>query len=147
MKQKLDAALVLQCPNVSKPFQLHINLNSLGLGQIPTQNDDYGWEYVVAYVLRSNNTAEANYLFYKEKTLAVVWAIVHFRQYLYDQRFTLLVDHQHLLWLMELYKLTSKLVMWVLLHEEYDFGVLDRSNITYLDSNGLSCNSIIWMKI
>jgi hypothetical protein len=41
--------------------------------------------------------------------LAAIWAIAHFRCYLYGNEFLLVTDHQPLKWLMELDKLTGKL--------------------------------------
>ena len=87
---------MLQHPDVSKSFQLHTDWSSLGLGAVLTQKDDFDWKYVVAYASRNNNTAEANYLSYEGEALAAVWAIAHFRPYLYGQRFTLVTDHQPL---------------------------------------------------
>ena len=84
---------MFRCPDVSKSFQLHTNWNSLGVGAVLTQKDDFGREYVVAYASRSNNTAEVNYSSYEGETVAAMWAIVHFRPYLYGQRFTLVSDH------------------------------------------------------
>ena len=50
---------------------------------------------------------------YGGEALATVWAIAHFRSYLYGQHFNLMTDHQPLRWLMEFDKLTSKLDRWV----------------------------------
>ena len=86
-----------------------------GLGAVLTQKDDFGREYVVAYTSRSNNTAEANYSTYKGEVLAAVWVIAHFLPYFYGQRFTLVIDHQPLRWLMESDKLTDKFTRWTLL--------------------------------
>ena len=72
--------------------------------------------------------------------MVAVWAIVHFRPYLYGQRFTLVTDHQPLKWLIEFDKLTSKLARWALLPQEYDFEVVHRVGITNLSADGLSCN-------
>ena len=140
LKQKLGSAPVLRRPDVSKSFQLHTDWSSLGLGAVLTQKDDLGREYVVAYASRSNNTAEANYSSYEGEALAAVWAIAHFRPYLYGQRFTLVTDHQPLRWLMESDKLTGKLARWALLLQEYDFEVVHRAGITNLDADGLSRN-------
>ena len=111
-----------------------------GLGAVLTQKDDFGREYVIAYTSRSNNIAEANYSTYKGEVLAVVWTIAHFWPYFYGQRFTLVIDHQPLRWLMELDKLTGKFTRWTLLLQEYDFEVVHRARITNLDANGLSRN-------
>jgi hypothetical protein len=95
---------------------------------------------VVAYASRSNNSAESNYSSYEGEALAAVWAIAHFRPYLYGQKFTLVTDHQSLKWLMESDKLTGKLVRWALLLQEYDFEVVHRAGIANLDADGLSRN-------
>jgi hypothetical protein len=44
--------------------------------------------------------------------LAVVWAVIHFRPYLYGTDFILYTDHQPIKWLMTNDKLTGKLVRW-----------------------------------
>lgn len=68
----------------------------LGLGAVLTQVDDEGREFVVAYASRSNNIAESKYSSYEGECLATVWAVAHFRCYLYDNLFTLVTDHQPL---------------------------------------------------
>ena len=81
----------------------------MGLGAVLTQRDDEDKEFVVAYASRSNNVAKAKYSSYEGKCLAVVWAMAHFRCYLYGNLFTLVTDHQPLKWLMDSDKLTGKL--------------------------------------
>ena len=60
----------------------------MGLEAVLTKKDEEGQEYVVAFASRSNNNAEPNYSSYEGEALAAVWAIAHFRPYLYGQRFT-----------------------------------------------------------
>jgi len=78
----------------SKVFILHTNWNAFNIGAIISQLDEEGKEYVIAYASRSNNKIESNYSAYEGECLAVVWAIIHFRPYLYGTRFTLYTDHQ-----------------------------------------------------
>ena len=73
--------------------------------------------------------------------LAVVWAMAHFRPYLYGQKFTLVTDHQPLKWLVESNKLTGKLARWALLLQEYDFEVVHKAGAKNLDVDGLSLQS------
>ena len=89
LKLKLGSAPILRRPDASRPFQLHTDWSAVGLGAVLTQKDDEGREYVVAFASRSNNNAESNYSSYEGEALAAVWAIAHFRPYLYGQRFTL----------------------------------------------------------
>ena len=76
----------------------------------------------------------------KIKTLTTVWDIAHFQPYLYNQLFTLITNHQPLRWLMKSNKFTSKLAMWILLLQDYDFEVIHHARNINLDANGLSCN-------
>jgi hypothetical protein len=99
----------------SKVFILHTNLNALGIGVILGQLDEEGKEYVIAYASQINNKAENNYFSYEGECFTVVWAVIHFRLYLYGTKFTLYTDHQPIKWLMTNDKLTGKLAHWVLI--------------------------------
>jgi len=140
LKKALGSAPVLRRPDARRPFQLHTDWSMLGIGAVLTQKDDDGKEYVIAYASRSNNDAEAKYSSYEGECLATVWAVAHFRPYLYGQSFTLVTDHQPLKWLMESDKLTGKLARWALLLQEYDFQVVHKAGLQNLDADGLSRN-------
>lgn len=107
LKKRLSSAPILRRPDPHLPYALHTDWSVLGLGAVLTQKDTSGVEYVVAYASRSNNPAEAKYSSYEGECLAAVWAIAHFRPYLYGQTFELVTDHQPLKWLMENDKLTG----------------------------------------
>ncbi len=69
----------------------------------------------MAYASRSNNAAESHYSSYEGECLAAVWAVAHFRCYLFGTQFTFITDHHPLKWLMESDKLTGKLARWALI--------------------------------
>jgi hypothetical protein len=104
--------------------------------------DDDGKEFVIAYASRSNNNAEAQYNSYEGECLAAIWAIAHFRCYMYGNEFLLVTDHQPLKWLMESDKLTGKLARWALMLMEYDFKVVHKAGLVNMDDDGLSRNPI-----
>ncbi len=81
----------------------------------------------MAFASRSNNDAEAKYGSCEGECLVVVWAVAHFRCYLFGNPFTLITDHQPLKWLMENDKLTRKLARWALILQEYEFIVVHRA--------------------
>ena len=140
LKSRLASAPILRRPIPGRPYQLHTDWSTLGIGAVLTQMDDEGQEFVVAYASRSNNNAEAQYSSYEGECLAVVWAIAHFRCYLYGSEFLLVTDHQPLRWLMESDKLTGKLAQWALMLQEYDFKVVHRAGLVNMDADGLSRN-------
>ncbi len=121
LKVRLVAAPILKRPIRGRPFQLHIDWSMLGLGAVLTQCDDEGKEFVMAYARRSNNATKPHYNSYEGECLATVWAIAHFKCYLFGTQFTLVINHQPLKWLMESDKLTGKLAQWALILQEYDF--------------------------
>jgi hypothetical protein len=86
----------LKRPDFSKVFILHTGWSALSIGAILGQLDEEGKEYVITYASQSNK-AESNYSSYKGECLVVIWAIIHFRPYLYGTKFI------------------SKLVRWVLI--------------------------------
>jgi hypothetical protein len=107
-----------------------------------TQMDDDGKEFVIVYANGSNNNAETQYSSYEEECLAAIWAIAHFRCYLYGNEFLLVRDHQPLKWLMESDKLIEKLARWALMLTEYDFKVVHRVGLVNMDADGLSRNPV-----
>ena len=50
-------------------------------------------QYPIAYASRSINRAECNYTINELETLAVVWALSHFRSYIYGRDVTVYMDH------------------------------------------------------
>ncbi len=82
-KARLVTTPILRRPIRGCPFQLHIDWNMLGLGAVLTQCDDEGKEFAVAYASCSNNAAESHYSSYEGKCLVAVWAVAHFRCYLF----------------------------------------------------------------
>ena len=93
LKQLLTSALVLAYPQVEDPFVLETDASILGLGAILSQQQPDGTNHPVAYASRSLNQAERNYGITELETLAVVWAVTHFRVYLYGNRVRIYTDH------------------------------------------------------
>ena len=100
-----------------------------------SQRDDDRNEYVIAYVSRSNNKAESNYSNHEGEAMAVVWAITHYRHYLYGKPFTLVTDHQPLEWILTNNKLTGKHARWALILQEYDFKIVHRPELKHANAD------------
>jgi hypothetical protein len=60
-----------------------------------TQCDDEGKEFVVPYASCLNNAAESRYNLYEGECLATMWAIAHFKCYLFGTQFTLVTFTSH----------------------------------------------------
>ncbi|CAM6125100.1 unnamed protein product [Calypogeia fissa] len=138
LKERLSDYPVLRRPDFNQVFILHTDWSALGIGAVLGQPDGEGHEYVIAYASRSNNKAESNYSSYEGECLAVVWAIIHFRPYLYGTKFLLYTDHQPLKWLMTNDKLTGKLARWALILQEYEFEVIHKAGVTHQNADTMS---------
>ncbi|XP_069055957.1 arylsulfatase G isoform X1 [Pleurodeles waltl] len=67
-----------------------------GLGAVLTQCDDENNEWVVAFASRSLTPAEERYSVIERETLACVWALNHFRQFVWGLHVLLRSDHKPL---------------------------------------------------
>jgi site-specific DNA-cytosine methylase len=132
--------LVRADPN--RPFELHTDWSTFGMGAVLVQRDDQDQEQVIAFASRSNNKAEANYSSYEGECLAVKWAVTHFRCYLWGNSCVVITDHQPLLWLLSNDKLRGKLARWALILQEFDLTIRHRAGVTNQDADGLSRNPL-----
>ena len=78
----------------------------------------------------------------REITLAVVWAVTHFRHFLYGKPFTLVTDHQPLEWLLTSNKLTGKHARWALILQEYDFKIVHGLGLKHANADVCSHHSL-----
>jgi len=76
--------------------------------------------------------------FYERECLVTIWAILHFKDYLYCKMFTLIINQQPLKWLMELEKLVGKFASWALMLQKYDFQVVRCASLVNWNVGGLS---------
>ena len=88
LKTKLLCAPVLAYPDMTKPFVLETDASGSGVGAVLSQPQDDGTFHPVAYASRSLTRPESNYGITELETLAVVWALTHFRGYLYGNSVT-----------------------------------------------------------
>jgi hypothetical protein len=96
----------------------------------------------VAYASKSCNKAERNYSSYQGECLAAVWAVEHFRVYLYGRPFDLITDHKPLTWLLTNQRLTGMVARWANLLQEYTFRLCHRDGESNKNADGLSRNLI-----
>lgn len=117
LKEVLISPNVLQFPNFEKEFILRTDASGFALGSVLSNYDDKP----IAYASKSLNKAEKNYSTIEKELLAIVWAVKHFRPYLFGRRFKILTDHRPLVYLFSLKEPSSRLTKFRLLIEEYTF--------------------------
>ena len=71
----------------------------------------------------------------------MIWAVRHFRPYLYGHRFTLQTDHRALQWLMTTEILQGRLARWALALQEYNITVEYKMGCSHKNADALSRSS------
>ena len=85
---------VLAYADYTKPFVLHTDASTTGLGVVLYQKQEDGKERVIAYASRTLNKAERNFDAHKLEFLALKWAVTdRFHEYLYGATFEVITDH------------------------------------------------------
>ena len=112
LKKCLTSAPVLAYPTLDKAFIVETDASILGLGAVLSQTQPDGLCHPVAYASRSLTAAERNYGVTELETLAVVWALSHFRSYLYGQEVTVRTDHSAVKAILNTPSLSGKHARW-----------------------------------
>lgn len=110
---------ILDYPNFDKTNTFHLHTDASGYAIGAVLSNDNGKP--IAYASKTLNQAETNYPTIEKELLALVWAIRHFRPYLYGRKFIVHTDHRPLVYLFSLTDPSSRLTKFRLALEEYDF--------------------------
>ena len=123
LKQLLTEAPVLAYPQFDTGFQLETDASRVGLGAVLAQRQEDGTVRSVAYASRTLLQHERNYGVTELEALGVVWAIRHFRHYIYGRRCEVYTDHEALKILLNTPHPSGKLARWGLSLQELDLRI------------------------
>ena len=93
MKGLLTNSSLLVFPDFTKPFVLETDASGAGLGAVLAQKQEDGSTLPIAYASRSLQPHEK---ITELEGLGVVWAVKHFRPYLYGHSCEVYTDHSAL---------------------------------------------------
>ena len=96
LKQLMTEAPLLAFPDFRQSFLLETDASGLGLGAVLSQKQEDGTIRPLAFVSRTLQTHERNYGMTELEALDVVWAVKHFRPYLYGHHCDVYTDHEAL---------------------------------------------------
>lgn len=136
-KNILTTTPLLQYPDFSKEFVLTTDASLHAIGAILSQGE-IGKDLPIAYASRTLNKAESNYSTIERELLAIVWAVKHFRPYLFGRKFKIVTDHKPLTWLFSIKDPGSRLVRWRLKLEEYEYEIVYKAGKINTNADALS---------
>lgn len=136
-KSILTTTPILQYPDFNREFVLTTDASIHAIGAILSQGE-IGKDLPIAYASRTLNKAESNYSTIERELLAIVWAVKHFRPYLFGRKFKIVTDHKPLTWLFSIKDPGSRLVRWRLKLEEYDYEIIYKAGKINTNADALS---------
>ena len=128
LKAYLTTAPIVRALNWQLPFEVMCDAIDLAVGAVLGQRGE-GKPYVVYYVSKTLNEAQRNYTTTEKELLAVVYALDKFHTYLIGSDIIIFTDHSSLK-----YRLTNKnakvrLIIWVLLLQEFNLQIRDKKGV------------------
>ncbi|KMQ83357.1 enzymatic polyprotein endonuclease reverse [Lasius niger] len=137
LKEKLMTAPVLKYPDFSEEFNVTTDASDYAIGAVLSQGP-VGNDRPVAYASRILSRAEQNYNTTEKELLAIIWAVKHFRPYIYGTKFKIITDHKPLIWLFNVTDPGSRLIRWRLKLEEYDYEIIHKAGRANANADALS---------
>ena len=138
IKELLTSAPVLVFPQFDRPFILETDASGAGLGAILAQKQDDGSVRPIAYASRTLQPHEKRYGATEMEGLGVVWAVKHFRPYLYGHACDLYTDHAALTSLLNTPQPSGKLARWGMAIQELDIRIRHRAGRSNTNADALS---------
>ena len=138
LKRLLISAPLLTYPKFDRPFILETDASGDGVGAILAQCQDDNSVKPVAYASRSLQQHEKHYGVTELEGLAVVWAVKHFRHYLYGHKCKVYTDHEALKALLNTPRPSGKLARWGLALQELDLEIFYRPGKGNSNADALS---------
>ena len=138
LKQILIDAPVLAFPNFDQEFILETDASGVGLGAILAQKQPDGTVQPIAYGSRTLQQQEKKYGATELEALGVVWAVKHFRHYIYGHHCHVFTNHEPLRSLLNTPHPSGKLARWGLALQEVDIVIHYRPGKSNVSADSLS---------
>ena len=120
LKTLLTQSPVLAYPRFSEEFLLETDASGIGLGAVLSQRQPDETIRPISFASRTLQSHEKNYGISELEALGVVWAVKHYRHYLYGHRCTVFTDHEALKSLLNTPQPSGKLARWGMALQELD---------------------------
>lgn len=129
---------ILAFPNFDAPFYLSTDASQVGIGAVLSQKDEHQREHPVYFTSRSLTDAERRYSTIERELLAIIYSTEKFKYYLSGRKFTILTDHNPLVYLNSIKISSDRLTRWRLKLAEFDFNIVYKKGKANANADAMS---------
>lgn len=122
LRGSLTSPQILQFPDFHKQFILTTDASKTACGAVLAQQHG-NFELPIAFASKAFTKGESNKSTIEQELIAIHWAIMHFRPYLYGRNFLVKTDHRPLVYLFSMKNPSSRLTRMRVDLEEFVFDV------------------------
>ncbi|XLT87226.1 hypothetical protein HN873_008979 [Arachis hypogaea] len=137
LKTALTQAPIVRGPDWSQPFEIMCDASNHAVGAALAQHEGKD-PFVIAYASKTLDTAQSNYTTTEKEFLAIVFALDKFWAYLLGTKVVVYSDHAALKYLLAKKESKPRLIRWILLLQEFNLEIKDRSGNQNLVADHLS---------
>jgi len=119
LKKALILAPIIQPPDWSFPFEIMCDGSDYAMGAVLGQTKDKK-HHAIAYASKTLTGPQLNYATIEKELLGVVFATDQFRSYLVGAKVIIYSDHAALKYLLTEKDAKPRLIIWILLLQEFD---------------------------
>jgi hypothetical protein len=141
LKAALVDAPVLTRPDFRQTFWLDVDWSPKGVGAILSQKEGR-CEKVIAYASKSLTEVQKKFHPMEGECYALIWGVMHFRQYLHMKHFMLRTDHKPLEWLAIVSDAHGRRGRWVGMLQDFSFKIVHRPGLRHTNVDALSRNPV-----
>ncbi len=141
LKRALVGAPILVRPDFKKPFCLDVDWSTKGVGAILSQREGR-LEQVVAYASKGLIEVQKKFHPMGGECYALIWGIMHFRQYLHRTHFILRTDHKPFEWLATVSDAHGRRGRWIDMLQDFSFKIVHRPGLRHGNADVLSRNPV-----
>jgi len=136
----VDAPILVR-PDFKRPFYLDVDWSTKGVGAVLSQKEGR-FEKAVAYASKGLTVAQRKFHPMEGECYALIWGIMHLRQYLHRNHFTLRTDHKPLEWLVTVLDAHGRRGRWINMLQDFSFKILHRLGLRHTNVDALNMNLI-----
>ncbi|GBL73262.1 Transposon Tf2-9 polyprotein, partial [Araneus ventricosus] len=121
-----------------REFIVQTDSSDMGMGVVLSQLNEDKEEHPILYLSKKFSNVERKYCTTEKECASIIFAIKRLHYYLDGQNFTIMTDHNPLVWLKSNASSNPRLMRWALALQPYNFKIIHRPGKNHQNADSLS---------